>query len=147
MCICVCVCMYVFVYTVRHYFSCFFLSRANCGVCSVLCSFCIWSLWTQDTNPNTASNPAPSVQSEIKVRIVDSIVGIHISSVCFIHNHTLSLPPLTNGTGTCWMWLCIFNVWLLVLGIQRVATHIAFSPQSYKLIFSLFPFPRVQVIF
>jgi len=45
--ICVFVCVYMYVCICIYseaLFSCFFLNRANRVVCSVLCSFCTWSL-------------------------------------------------------------------------------------------------------
>lgn len=133
-----CLCLYIFS---EAFISCFFLSGANCVACSVLCSFCIWSLWTLGTNCSTSSKPAPFVQCKMKDGAIDSIAGSHIF-LCVLHTHSYSFLIISNQWGICWIWLCMFSLWLhLILHTKDNNLHCIFSTELQTHLQS-FPLPQ-----
>lgn len=92
---------------------------------------------------STSSKPAPPVQCKMKAGAVDPIVGSHIFlSVFHTCTHTPSLSSLTNGTGICWMWLCMSSLWLhLILHTKSNNLHCIFSTELQTHLQS-FPLPQ-----
>lgn len=120
-----CLCIYTYG---EALISCFFLSGANCVVCSVLCSFCIWSLWTLGTNSSTSSNPAASVQPKMEAGAVDSIAGSHIFLSLFPTHSYSFLIIFNQWDRRLLMWLCMFSLWLhLILHTKGSNLHCIFS--------------------
>lgn len=88
--VCECTCVCVLIYTVRHSFPASFLNGAINVVCSVLCSFCIWSLWTLGTNSSTSSNPLLLCSVRWRLGQLTPLLESHFPQCV---SHTLTLFP------------------------------------------------------